>query len=92
MTIPDEIALMDEATARTFFKDTYNQIDTWRLMHPNEWKNGLAGTYESQWQVCTEVKPKIDSITGTTLLRKLAMHAFDVLCLTNSFGVDTNTV
>lgn len=82
---PETIALMDEETAKSYFVDAYDDIETLRLMYPNEWREQLAGAILNKWIVCMEVRPKVEILIGEALWRKLALHAYDVLTFVQGF-------
>lgn len=83
----EDIALMDEETAKTYFIDTYGQIDLIRLMYPNEWREDLAGANLNKWIACVEVFRNASILTGESFWRRLALHAFDVLTFVQGFSI-----
>lgn len=70
---------MDESQCKAFFAETYGALENFRLMYPTEWRQNLTGDILNKYIVCVEVHPKIQSLQGVTLLRRLAQHINDVL-------------
>lgn len=74
-----DISTMDEAQCKTFFNETFGALENFRLMYPTEWRQNLTGDILNKYIVCVEVHPKIQSLQGLALLRKLVTHLNDVL-------------
>lgn len=77
-TLPEFIQQMDEATARAYILETFKALEDTRFMFPSQWRQSLTGDVLNKYIVMVEVQPKIQYLQGETLLRRLALHAYDV--------------
>lgn len=78
---------MDVETARSFFLQTFDEVEAFRLMYPSDWQQHLVGDYLNKWIVCIEVRPRIQFLDNVTLLRKLCTHVDTILKMIQSITI-----